>query len=62
MSKSFLIDEAKNTGMAKAMTKLFNEVYQKMVKAECRFISVALLILASGKLNKNVNCRWNRYA
>jgi len=38
MSKPFLIDEAKNVGIAKAMTRLFNKVYQKMTNTEGKYI------------------------
>jgi len=34
MPKSFFIDEAKNVGIAKAITRLFNKVYRKIAKAE----------------------------
>ena len=39
----FLIGEAKNEDIVKAMSRLFNEAYRKMAKKECRFIFVALL-------------------
>ena len=50
----FLIDKAKNVGIAKATTRLFNrsagaEVYRKMAKKECRFIFAAVLRTATFK-------------
>jgi len=43
MSKSFFDRRGEKCRFSGANARLFNEVYRKMVKTECRFIFVALL-------------------
>ena len=46
----FLIGEAKNVDITKAMARLFNEAYRKMAKTEGRFIFVTLLNSIQNKI------------
>jgi len=43
MSKPFFDRRDEKRKLSGAKARLFNEVYQKMVKTECRFIFVELL-------------------